>query len=105
MGLQTEKQRKEEEEEAKRAEKEREEAEDSPPQHGYASKLRKIGGRARGTSAMPKRMGKMRPQVTSTPNTQKKRKKRGGGGGDHPGRRQGRKRPRRSYAVAGGSRM
>merc|ERR1739838_113859 len=74
--LQTEKQRQEEEEEAKRAEKESEEAEDSPPPHGYASKLRKIGGRARGTSATPKRMGKMRPQVTSTPNTQKKREKR-----------------------------
>jgi len=73
--LQTEKQRKEEEEEAIRAEKECEEAEDSPPQHGYASKLRKIGGRARGTSATPKRMGKMRPQITSTPNTQKKREK------------------------------
>merc|ERR1712183_231660 len=73
--LQSEKQRKEEEEEAKRAEKESQEAEDSPPQHGYASKLRKIGGRARGTSATPKRVGEMRPQITSTPNTQKKRER------------------------------
>merc|ERR1712087_922115 len=76
--LQSEKQRlrdDEEEEEARRAGKQGEEAEDSPPQHGYVAKLRKIGGRARGTSATPKRIGKMRPQVTSTPNTQKKKEK------------------------------
>merc|ERR1712203_798971 len=47
------------------------EAEDSPPRHGYAAKLRNIDGRRRGTSATP--MRKMQPQETSTPNTQKRR--------------------------------
>merc|ERR1712096_198881 len=77
--MQSEKQRlkdPEEEEEVRRKEKEAEEAEDSPPRHGCTAKLRKMDGRRRGTSATPTPIGKMRPQVTSTPNTQKKREKR-----------------------------
>ena len=73
-------QQKEEEEEARREGEEREEEEELPPQHGYAAKLRKLGGRSQGTTATPTPIRKMHPQGTSTPNQQKKKSKKLAGG-------------------------
>ena len=74
--MQTQKQQKKEEEEEEARQEEEEREEDLPPQHGYKAKLRKLGGRSRGTSATPTPIWGMHPQGTLTPNQQKKKSKR-----------------------------